>query len=218
MTSRLRIAIFPNNHRLSELFAGAIDMTSTNEFPNNGGYFGYKSTTINPETIENSISNYDDCFKNKSVKPIDDQRHYSFDVFDTAVCRLVHSPEHIHLVVGRKLRNRGHTNYSDAEWMYIRAQSEFRSRSKFDHNEVTISDIYGVMSTLIGWSAERARIAIDLELEEELRLVKPIIGIKLLIETHIKQSKNVFLLLIHIFNLILSHHCFRRRDTDLHLM
>lgn len=99
---------------------------------------------------------------------------FSFDVFDTAVCRLIHSPEHIHLIVGRKLRNRGIISLSDAEWMYARAEAEFQQRLTVPHREVTLEDIYGRLSRSLNLKLDDARIALQTEFNEELRLIRPI--------------------------------------------
>lgn len=71
---------------------------------------------------------------------------FSFDVFDTAVCRLIHSPEHIHLVVRRKLRHRGIVNLSDIEWMYVGTQAEFQQRLTVPRREATLDEIYERLS------------------------------------------------------------------------
>ena len=98
----------------------------------------------------------------------------SFDVFDTAVCRLVHAPEHLHLIVGRKLRNRGIVALSEFEWMYARIEAESRQRLTVHHKEVKLEEIYEMLSTLIKLEQSHARIALEIELEEELRLIRPI--------------------------------------------
>lgn len=42
-----------------------------------------------------------------SGAPLGNPPHFTFDVFDTTLCRLVHSPEDLHLIVGRKLLRQG---------------------------------------------------------------------------------------------------------------
>jgi FMN phosphatase YigB (HAD superfamily) len=107
-------------------------------------------------------------------EPRSGKLQFSFDVFDTAVCRLIHSPEHIHLIVGRKLRNRGVIGLSDTEWMYVRAEAEFRQRLTVPHREVTLNDIYDRLSRSLNLRPADARIALETELSEELRLIRPI--------------------------------------------
>jgi FMN phosphatase YigB (HAD superfamily) len=107
-------------------------------------------------------------------EPRSDTVRFSFDVFDTAVCRLLHSPEHLHLIVGRKLRHRGIVSLSDTEWMYARAEAEFRQRLTVPHREVTLDDIYNRLSRSLNMSPEDAGIALEVELTEELRLIRPI--------------------------------------------
>lgn len=99
---------------------------------------------------------------------------FSFDVFDTSLCRLLHLPEHLHLVVGRKLRRLGLSKLSDTEWLYARAQAEFDQRLTVPHREVTLDDIYGRLAGFLGLSPEVARVARGMEFEEELRLIRPI--------------------------------------------
>jgi FMN phosphatase YigB (HAD superfamily) len=99
---------------------------------------------------------------------------FSFDVFDTAVCRLIHSPEHIHLIVGRKLRRRGIVSLSDTEWLCARAQAEFQQRLTVPHREVKLDDIYDRLSRWLNLRPEDAAIALETELREELRLIRPI--------------------------------------------
>jgi len=99
---------------------------------------------------------------------------FSFDVFDTSLCRLLHLPEHLHLVVGRKLRRLGLSKLGDTEWLYARAQAEFDQRLTVPHREVTLDDIYGRLAGFLGLSPEVARVARGMEFEEELRLIRPI--------------------------------------------
>src|SRR5271155_6280806 len=98
-----------------------------------------------------------------STPSLDEIVHFSFDVFDTAVCRLIHSPEHIHLNVGRKLRNRGIVNLSDNEWMYARVEAEFQQRLTVPHREVTLGHIYDRLSRSVNLTREDVRIALETE-------------------------------------------------------
>jgi FMN phosphatase YigB (HAD superfamily) len=115
---------------------------------------------------------------------------FSFDVFDTAVCRLLHSPEHIHLIVGRKLRSRGIFNLSDTEWMHARAVAEYQQRLTVPHREVTLDDIYGRLSRLLNLRPEDARIALETELNEELRLIRPIASTRQRVCQLIKENSS----------------------------
>ncbi len=99
---------------------------------------------------------------------------YSFDVFDTSLCRLVHAPEHLHLVVARELRRLGVSKLSDAEWLYARTQAEFDQRLTVPHHEVTLDDIYGRLSDFLGLAPEVGRVARQTEFKAELRLIRPI--------------------------------------------
>ncbi len=113
---------------------------------------------------------------------------FSFDVFDTAVCRLIHSPEHIHLIVGRKLRKRGIINLRDTEWMYARAEAEYQQRLTVPHREVTLDDIYHRLCRSLDLTPEDARIALETELEEELRLIRPIASTRQRVSALVREN------------------------------
>ena len=115
---------------------------------------------------------------NGELSTADDSLRYSFDVFDTCLCRLVHLPEHIHLIVGRKLRRQGLVALSDLEWLCLRADAEFQQRLTVDHREVTLEDIYRHLGKILNLRPEHARIALEAELDEELRLIRPIAAIR----------------------------------------
>lgn len=103
---------------------------------------------------------------------------HTFDVFDTSICRLVHTPEHLHLSVGRKLRHRGVLDLSDTEWLYARADAEFQQRLTVPHREITLDDIYGRLARSLNLTPDAARIAMETEFSEELRLIRPIASIQ----------------------------------------
>ncbi|GAC1046301.1 hypothetical protein thsrh120_63080 [Rhizobium sp. No.120] len=58
--------------------------------------------------------------------------------------------------------------------MYARADAEYQQRLTVPHREVTLDEIYGRLSRALDLGAEEARIALKTELEEELRLIRPI--------------------------------------------
>jgi FMN phosphatase YigB (HAD superfamily) len=103
---------------------------------------------------------------------------FSFDVFDTALCRLIHAPEHIHLGVGRKLRARGVVGFSDIEWAYARAEAEFQQRLTVPHREITLEAVYDRLARFLDLSPDDALTARETELAEERRLVRPIAPIR----------------------------------------
>lgn len=106
--------------------------------------------------------------------PVHEVEHVSFDVFDTAVCRLVHAPAHLHLGVGRRLRARGLVDLTDAQWAYARSEAEFRRRQTVTHREVDLAEIYDELAELLGMDRADARAARETEVLEEHRLVRPI--------------------------------------------
>ena len=99
---------------------------------------------------------------------------FSFDVFDTAICRLVHSPEHVHLMVGRILRQRGVTRCTDTAWLRARVDAETRCRRTTEQSEITIAEIYRRLSQALDLSEGDAQIALRTEFEPECRLTRPI--------------------------------------------
>jgi FMN phosphatase YigB (HAD superfamily) len=117
-----------------------------------------------------------------------DTTHFSFDVFDTALCRLIHAPEHIHLSVGRKLRDRGIVGFSDIEWAYARAEAEFQQRLTVPHREVTLAAIYDRLARSLDLNADDARAALETELAEEHRLIRPIAPIQERVTTLIDEK------------------------------
>jgi len=129
-----------------------------------------------------------------STPSLDEIVHFSFDVFDTAVCRLIHSPEHIHLNVGRKLRNRGIVNLSDNEWMYARVEAEFQQRLTVPHREVTLGHIYDRLSRSVNLTREDVRIALETEFNEELRLIRPIASTRQRVSKLVKENYPVIFL------------------------
>lgn len=99
---------------------------------------------------------------------------FTFDVFDTTLCRLVHLPEHLHLIVGRRLLKQGISPYSDRQWMYLRTLAEQRCRALVDHREVTLEEIHALLARFAGLGPEAARLAMEAELQQELALIRPI--------------------------------------------
>jgi HAD superfamily hydrolase (TIGR01549 family) len=127
-------------------------------------------------------------------EPRSDTARFSFDVFDTAVCRLLHSPEHLHLIVGRKLRHRGIVSLSDTEWMYARAEAEFRQRLSVPHREVTLDDIYNRLSRSLNLRLEDAAMALEIEINEELRLIRPIASTRQRVSELVSKNSPVIFL------------------------
>ena len=112
----------------------------------------------------------------------------SLDVFDTTLCRLVHAPEHIHLNVGRKLRDRGVVDLSDNEWAYARADAEFQQRLTVSHREVTLEAIYDRLARSLDLGPDDARTALETELAEEHRLVRPVASIRQRVATLVDEK------------------------------
>lgn len=126
--------------------------------------------------------------------PASEVERYSFDVFDTAICRLVHSPEHVHLLVGRVLRDRGITSCSDVEWLRVRVDAETKCRRQTKKSEITIADIYRQIARTVSLSYNNISIALDTELETELKILKPIRHTSDRIFQLIRSRRKVFFL------------------------
>jgi FMN phosphatase YigB (HAD superfamily) len=123
-----------------------------------------------------------------SLIPRTGTRQFSFDVFDTALCRLIHAPEHIHFSVGRKLRDRGVVGFSDIEWTYARVEAEFQQRLTVPHREVTLEAIYDRLARSLDLSSDDARTALETELAEEHRLIRPVATIRQRVTTLVDEK------------------------------
>jgi FMN phosphatase YigB (HAD superfamily) len=101
-------------------------------------------------------------------------RVWTFDVFDTAITRLVLQPDHLHWLVARQARARGLTRLDPEVWRSYRVAGEAAARQASAGEEVTLAEIYAqIERQLRGSDALLSRLA-ALELQLEQALVRPI--------------------------------------------
>ena len=100
----------------------------------------------------------------------------SFDVFDTAITRRVAHPDHLHWLVGRRLRRMGLIACPDDAFRSLRIRAEAACRARGP--EPDLGEIYRALQGLLAWRPETARQAMAVELEEEARSVVPVASIK----------------------------------------
>lgn len=71
---------------------------------------------------------------------------HTFDVFDTCVTRLVGKPEDVHLLVGRLAFAEHLITINPTSYAHARTRAELRACSRVSQEEVTLDDIFEVLS------------------------------------------------------------------------
>jgi FMN phosphatase YigB (HAD superfamily) len=105
------------------------------------------------------------------------RRLYTFDVFDTAITRPVHVPDHLHWSVGRRLAAAGLLRIGEDAWRNARVTAERVGRERHTHGEVTLSDIYAELVRAGVLQQHDSARALQIEWEEELRVVRPVASV-----------------------------------------
>ncbi|MEJ5358211.1 MAG: rhamnan synthesis F family protein [Desulfobacterales bacterium] len=114
-------------------------------------------------------------------------RRISFDVFDTLITRPVLSPDHVFLLMEKKIK----TAYGiDVDFLPLRKQAEIHARKR-KQAEVTLKEIYEAMKEIGGLSPAQAEQVFALELETEARLCVPREGMKELIARLLEEGKEL---------------------------
>jgi predicted HAD superfamily hydrolase len=93
---------------------------------------------------------------------------YSFDIYDTVLVRMVIAPEHLFILVGQELVQRGHYDFSAIDWMRLRIEAE-KSARRTKKEEICFDDIFAVITRAVGDLISSA--ARDLELRFELNCI-----------------------------------------------
>jgi predicted HAD superfamily hydrolase len=106
--------------------------------------------------------------------PLDGLDLISFDVFDTLITRTWREPSDLFLAVGYRLRAAQLFAGTPAEWTSIRRSAEDRARQRNGVNEVSLEDIYEFVKSDLGWTSENVAQAIRIELDQELKNIRPI--------------------------------------------
>ena len=98
----------------------------------------------------------------------------SYDVFDTALTRLVLNPDHVHWAVGARLRAQGIVLIGEEGWRSARRKAEDGLRSRSPMSEITLSEIYSEIARALSLAPTQMRAAMDIEVAEEIRLARPV--------------------------------------------
>jgi predicted HAD superfamily hydrolase len=102
----------------------------------------------------------------------------SYDVFDTAITRLVLNPDHLHWAVAARLRAQGVILIEEERWRAARRKAEDGLRRRTLLPEITLAEIYSELATAIPLTQTQMHAAMAIELQEEIRLARPVAAIK----------------------------------------
>lgn len=114
----------------------------------------------------------DDKILNKILK----RDAVSFDIFDTLIVRKCGCPQEIFNIVNKKYKEQYNSHITDFKQLRIEAEKKVRLHTS--KNEISIGDIYNVISDTVGVSV--AQILLNLEKETEMEVCvpnKPIVDI-----------------------------------------
>lgn len=95
----------------------------------------------------------------------------SYDIFDTTITRSVILPDHVHWAVGMALQEFGLYNGSQVGWRELRIQAERIARENRSGEEVSIVQIYEIISNSLQWNAATREAAVKIEIDTEFHLV-----------------------------------------------
>lgn len=99
---------------------------------------------------------------------------YSFDIFDTVVCRPATTPWHLLYLVGQVLKDEKLV-YDIGDWVEVRRSALMKAKArKLPEQEITIDEIYEFVSTECKWSREETSFAINAEIDMEISVCLPI--------------------------------------------
>ena len=114
-------------------------------------------------------------------------RRISFDVFDTLITRPLLSPDHVFLLMEKKIK----AAYGiDLDFLNLRKQAELHARRK-KQADVTLEEIYEAMREIGGFSAVQVEKIRALELETEVGLCIGREGMKDLISRLLEEGKEL---------------------------
>jgi len=138
----------------------------------------------------------------------------SFDVFDTLITRVWFQPTDLFLAVGRELKERGLFDGSEAEWQAIRVGAERRCAVRRGKNEATLDNIYADIALECGWTPEQEHLAKILELNSEIRSLRPIGQAVERLRAHRSQTPQTILLSDTYFSATILRHMLSRCGID----
>src|SRR5258706_10517325 len=98
----------------------------------------------------------------------------SFDVFDTALTRLVGTPSSVFLVLGRRLSRSGLISCSAEAFARARATAQKQARLHQPSGEISLADIYRQLGLALGFDAQQQITLADEEQRLEADLIRPV--------------------------------------------
>ena len=98
----------------------------------------------------------------------------SFDIFDTLITRDVYKPTDIFIFLGKKLRDKKIIEITPFEFMKKRIEAEKFARINSNFEEITLDEIYLVLSNLVSFNLEDINEVKFLEEEIEFNFSSPI--------------------------------------------
>jgi hypothetical protein len=114
---------------------------------------------------------------------------FSYDVFDTALTCLVLNPDHLHWVVGARLDAQSIIPIGEEAWRAPRRKAEDGLRRRTLQLESTLAEIYSELATAIPLTQTQIHVAMAIEVEEEVRLARPIEAIKDKIRKNAREGR-----------------------------
>lgn len=97
---------------------------------------------------------------------------WSFDVYETLICRAFGGQVSMGLLLGRLGRERGVHDVDPARFAVARADGEARARDRSPHGETSLEQIHREVATGLGLPASKAAVLCALELELEERAAR----------------------------------------------
>lgn len=98
----------------------------------------------------------------------------TFDVFDTALTRMVGSPKAIFLLLGRELARQGLLNLSPQQFAKLRVDAEHRARLNSSAQEIGLHEIYRELRHSHPFSQDDVESLCRVELQMEERLLRAV--------------------------------------------
>lgn len=100
---------------------------------------------------------------------------WSLDIFDTIVVRDVYKPTDLFYFVGKALQKSGVLKINPLDFQNFRIEAERLARIKSIHEEITLDEIYNVLSTILNLDKNLAEILKEKEIQLEKESIVPIL-------------------------------------------
>lgn len=99
---------------------------------------------------------------------------YSFDIFDTCLVRVWARPTDLFWELGCQLRQEDLIKISPEDWQSLRMEAEKSVRQLVPYGEITLEEVYQLLTDLLNWSPEQSEYVIKKEIILELQSLYPI--------------------------------------------